>query len=413
MDSIQDSAVAIAWLRTPAAIRVRCGALFDYVGRGDSEHFILDPARMTDAAAFVAATIRDNYPDLAVPVHSRWRHFDVGGVDRWARIEAGHDFASHAERARTRIDLAVTSVLLDAGAGVGWRYREAETEAEFARSEGLAVASLNLFAGGGLSGDPENPLRADAVALKRLDGAALAAAFQVTDANPIVGLGGRAALLRRLGQALQSAPELFGSRPARIGNLYDFLAGRAAGGALEATEILDALLRGLAPIWPSRIEIDGVNLGDVWRHRAIRADDATDGLLPFHKLSQWLAYSLVEPLQESGLTVVGLEALTGLAEYRNGGLFVDLGVVVPRDEALLRAAHEVGAEAIVEWRALTVALLDRIAVPVSAALGVDEGAMPLASILEGGTWWAGRRIAAQRRADGGPPIHVISDGTVF
>jgi hypothetical protein len=34
-------------------------------------------------------------------------------------------------------------------------------------------------------------------------------------------------------------------------------------------------------------------------------------------------------------------------------------------------------------------------------------------MLEGGSWAAGRRIARSLRADGGSPITVISDGTVF
>ena len=39
--------------------------------------------------------------------------------------------------------------------------------------------------------------------------------------------------------------------------------------------------------------------------------------------------------------------------------------------------------------------------------------MPLACILEGGTWAAGRKIARERRVDGRPPLEVTSDGTVF
>ncbi len=72
-------------------------------------------------------------------------------------------------------------------------------------------------------------------------------------------------------------------------------------------------------------------LGDCWRHPAIRRDDATNGLVPLHKLSQWLAYSLIEPLQAAGIAVTDIDGLTGLAEYRNGGLFVDSGVLRLRD----------------------------------------------------------------------------------
>jgi hypothetical protein len=161
---------------------------------------------------------------------------------------------------------------------------------------------------------------------------------------------------------------------------------------------------------------DGVALGDCWRHPSARAadpGDPTDGYVPFHKLTQWLAYSLLEPLEEAGLAVTGLDELTGLPEYRNGGLMLDLGVLVPRDAEFLNRRHSVDEEAIVEWRALTVIALDRIADRVRVELGVTAEAFPLARVLEGGTWAAGRRIAAERREGGGPPVTIDSDGTVF
>ena len=66
-----------------------------------------------------------------------------------------------------------------------------------------------------------------------------------------------------------------------------------------------------------------------------------------------------------------------------------------------------------EWRALTVALLDEIAPLVRGKLGLTAAQLPLAAVLEGGTWSAGRRIAKEKRADGGPPVRIISDGSVF
>jgi len=135
--------------------------------------------------------------------------------------------------------------------------------------------------------------------------------------------------------------------------------------------------------------------------------------VPFHKLSQWLVYSLVEPLEAAGLQVTGLDDLTGLAEYRNGGLMIDCGVVVPKHPAVTAEGHGPGDSVIVEWRALTVALLDPLADLVRRRLDQEATAMPLAKILEGGTWAAGRRIAAERRPGGAPPITLESDGTVF
>ncbi len=246
-----------------------------------------------------------------------------------------------------------------------------------------------------------------------LDPERLKRAFQVRADNPLVGAAGRVALLQTLGKALGEQAELFGEKDPRVGNLYDFLAARAVENRLPVREIFAAVLRGLAPIWPGRVQLGGENLGDVWHHGAIRRDDPSNGLVPFHKLSQWLTYSLVEPLEEAGLRVTELDALTGLAEYRNGGLFVDLGVLAWKSPADAGRAHDVGSELVVEWRALTVALLDELAALVRARLDLDAESLPLMKILEGGTWTAGRRAARERRAGGGPPVAVVSDGTVF
>ena len=136
-------------------------------------------------------------------------------------------------------------------------------------------------------------------------------------------------------------------------------------------------------------------------------------MIPFHKLSQWLSYSLVEPLEEAGIRVTGIDDLTGLAEYRNGGLFLDSEVIALRDPSEMEKEFSPDDERIIEWRALTIALLDRIAGPVRERLGVKLKDFPLARILEGGTWWAGRELAAELRQDGGPPLKIKSDGTVF
>ena len=135
--------------------------------------------------------------------------------------------------------------------------------------------------------------------------------------------------------------------------------------------------------------------------------------MPFHKLSQWLTYSLLEPFEWAGIQVDGLDALTGLPEYRNGGLLLDAGVLQPKDPGQLLRQHQAGDEFIVEWRALTVCLLDELAVLVRQRLGRTADELPLACILEGGTWAAGREIARELRSDGAPPLKIDSDGTIF
>ena len=372
---------------------------------------------MDNAAALVAELTRARYPDLKIPYHSRWRHFEAGGIDRPGQLKRKLQQASREDLARARIDLALVAVLLDAGAGADWSYCEAAVgqrpAQRFSRSEGLGVASFHAFMDGLFSSDPAQPLQADAEGLQAVTTARLEKAFQVTPKNPLVGLEGRTALLRRLGEAMQAQPEVFG-QPARPGHLFDHLTrGKAS---IAAEDLLSVILTSLAPIWPTQNAIEKIALGDCWKHPAAgsecEAADPTKGWMPFHKLSQWLTYSLLEPFEWAGIRIEGMDALTGLPEYRNGGLFIDSGVLRLKNAKLIDRVFDVADEIIVEWRALTVALLDELAPMVRQQLGLTEIQMPLACVLEGGTWAAGRALAQQLR-HGQPPLNIQSDGTVF
>jgi hypothetical protein len=412
-DSMQDAQSPIGFLRSPQAIRARANEMLELGLAGKLDHF---EVRLESLGAVVDRTervTRQRYPSLEIPPHGRMGHFRVGGTDRTLDLDKRIASLDPAEQARVRFALVVTSVLLDAGAGDGWRYREPGSGAVFSRSEGLAVASYHQFISGLFSSDPKSPLRADADGLDRLDSTRLGAAFQAGSHNPLVGLEGRTELLATLGSAMRAAPHFFGDSPPRVGRLYDAIAQKAEGKVLPARRILHTVLEALSPIWPGRIVLLGVNLGDVWSHPKIGGSGPTAGLVPFHKLSQWLTYSLLEPLGAAGIEVVGVDELTGLAEYRNGGLFVDGDVLVPKHEAVTRVSHAPGSEIIVEWRALTIALLDRVAAELRTRFGMDAATLPVARVLEGGTWAAGREIALEKRAGGGPPISIASDGTVF
>jgi hypothetical protein len=370
--------------------------------------------RMDSAVELVLQTTRRAYPSLDVPFHSRWRHFVTDNDDRWADIADLTKWPDRGARARAEFDLAIVSVFLDAGAGPTWRYHDPKTGLAIGRSEGLGLASLAMFEGGAFSANSRQPLRVDADMLANLSLTDLKRGLQVSDGNPLVGLEGRVDLLRRLGALVASKPDVFGlfDTP-RPGGLFDRWAMLAESHELPAPVILSELLQQLGPIWPSRLSLGGIALGDCWNHPALTTNDATSGLMPLHKLSQWLAYSLIEPLQTAGIRVTDIDGLTGLAEYRNGGLFVDAGVLAFRHAEDASREHEVASPLVVEWRALTVALLDRIADGMRQRLGLDAASMPLAKILEGGTWAAGRRLARERRTDASPPVKVISDGTVF
>jgi Protein of unknown function (DUF1688) len=410
---ISDRDLALSLL-SPKAVRQRTGLLYEAGLEGRLEHFRVHPEKLPALADYVVETIRLNYPSLAIPFHARWRHFVAAGTDLWGQIDQKKTWPSLQARGRAAYDLAITSVLLDAGAGPDWRFSDPKTGLVSSRSEGLGIASLRMFESGAFSSRDNDPLRADGARLANLTAQDIARGFQVSAENPLVGLEGRAALLRRLGDAVRANHKIFGISDApRPGGLFDHLTAKAVDKKLPAAAILEALLLHLGSIWPGRISLGKISLGDCWAHPLIKTGDATNGLVPFHKLSQWMAYSLIEPLQGAGFAVTDIDGLTGLPEYRNGGLFLDGGVISLKDPAQAAIAHAPGSTLVVEWRALTVALLDAIAKPIRAKLDQNSETLPLAKILEGGTWSAGRRIAREKREGGGPPLSIQSDGTVF
>ncbi|MEM7556898.1 MAG: URC4/urg3 family protein [Cyanobacteria bacterium P01_A01_bin.84] len=399
----------ITYLRSPIAIRQRCMELFVRVRSGDSSLFSCDLDQLDNVANYVIEVIRTEYPDLKIPFHSRWRHFEAGGIPRLLHLNNLLSEMSPLQKAISKFDLAIISVLLDAGAGSRWKYYEEETELTFVRSEGLALASFRLFCQGGFSADSLQPFQADAKKLQGFAESYLATEFQVSADNYLVGLSGRCKLLQKLGKVLFDEPEIFGTDNPRPGNLLNYLLTQSCDNKISATKILKTVLKGFSEIWQGRVEIGGSNLGDVWYHPAV----SEDGFVPFHKLSQWLTYSLLEPLQELGYEITDLETLTGLTEYRNGGLCIDLGLINVKRPQILHSPHKVSSEVIVEWRALTLILLDKIADTIRNKLSMSAEELPLPKILQGGTWLAGRKIAYELRSGGVSPIQIESDGTVF
>lgn len=194
----------------------------------------------------------------------------------------------------------------------------------------------------------------------------------------------------------------------------------------------NVLMNGLDPVWPpSRTAINGVPLGDAWPCNSMpqpaqspssptfspfpNTTGQSNGvapwecILPFHKLTQWLTYSLMQPMQSiMKIQFAGQELLTGLPEYRNGGLFVDLGVLTLKSEDQERGLQhyadycqrtgtkevevapmfEPGDDVIVEWRGVTVGFLDMLTTEVNKALKNELAGneLTLAQVLEAGSW---------------------------
>ncbi|MFK7962373.1 MAG: URC4/urg3 family protein [Burkholderiaceae bacterium] len=402
-------------LREARTIRERCANITAAVSAGQSRYFVIESDALEETAELVVATTRKRYPAGIIPYHSRWRHFEAGSISRRTELDAKlqeiFGSPSPVETARAQIDLTVVSVLLDAGAGSQWAYHDSKSGQDYQRSEGLGVASFRAFLAGAFSSKPDEPCRVDGSALQSIDKNRLAHVFQAHEDNPLIGLEQRATLLNRLGEVLLRDPARFGP-DGRPGEIFFRMTDKGRRTEIPAAELLHSLLVGYSDIWMTGSQIDGQSLGDTWRHPHAGGEGQTAGWVPFHKLSQWLTYSLLEPFENGGVTVHSLDELTGLPEYRNGGLLMDTGVIKLKDPALANMPMTVADEAIIEWRALTVSLIDELATVVREQMNQSADQLPLACLLEGGTWAAGRALASDLRG-GNPPLTIVTDGTVF
>ena len=410
---------AVRVLRLPATIRERCALITAAASAGRSAHFDIARGCLPAVAERVARVIRERHPDLLVPVHSCWRRLEAGGVARELELDTRLAGRSASAAARARVDLAFVSVLLDADPGPAWSFLESLSGQRFTGAEGLAVAVWHGFMAGRFSSEPGDPFRVDAQGLLRIDSAALAAIFQSKDDNALAGLNERVALLRRFGEALRAQPQVFTSS-GQPGHLLDTLTyhahaprlrhHRPAPGAqrhrhVDAERILGALLGSFSEIWPGGQQLGDVPMGDAWRHPHAGGHGPDAGVVPLHGPSQWLAASLIEPFEKGGVQVQRLDELTALPDTGNGGLLIDAGVIVPRDTGAATQAHSLGDTWVVEWRALTVSLMDELAPLVRAELGLEAAQLPLVRLQQGSAA-AARQIAAELREDGSPPVCV-------
>lgn len=412
------------FLQSLDSIRARCQLVMDQAKQGKAECFDLDMSKLDAVSDFLVRLIERDYGPFAketlksIPPHGRWLHFGAGRVEKLIAMTNGS--------LPSVLDLFVVAVLLDAGAGEMWSYSDKATGEVLSRSEGLAVAAYHMFMGGIFSSDKQSPLQVDAAGLAALTIDDLARGLQVSESNPVVGLEGRFSLLKRLGQVLADQETAYFAGPVRRpSNLLQFITeGCAADKGIEIDRLWEVVTKGFGAIWPpAGAKLNGRALGDAWTLRI----DGRETIVPFHKLSQWLTYSLMRPIQElSPYTFRNTAKMTGLPEYRNGGLFVDLGVLTLKAEAMQEGMaraesakdaipmFHVHEQAIVEWRALTVCLLDAIAASLRLRLGATEDDFTLPMVLEAGTWKAGRETSAQLRpSTKNPPIGIVSDGTVF
>lgn len=156
------SAARISYLRSLPSIRTECAKVFALAEANQLEFWDVDLTKEDAVVDFVCALIARDYGTdySSIPPHGRWRHFVGGRVDpllaKWCA-----DGVGALEVARRMVDLMVASVLMDAGAGNTWKYSPKEGGEPIARSEGLAVGSLEMFENGLFSGVEGQPFRVD------------------------------------------------------------------------------------------------------------------------------------------------------------------------------------------------------------------------------------------------------------
>jgi len=394
-------------------IRDRSRRIYDYVACGSSVNFNLDCANLENCATYVVNTIKLNYPNLNVAHHSRWNHFNIRGTNHAQLLL--NKISSSEERLRVALELVIISVFLDAGAGADWSFKDPVTGTSLNRSEGLALASLRMYEDGVFSNDPKNPYRVDYGKLMNFKVDLLIKYFQVNNVNFLVGVSGRTDIINGVGETIDAFSMIFEKNgDKRLGHIADYFLSISSGDEISLHKVFKSILYIFSKIWRGKYFCGEINLGDTWEHPALQRYETFRGLIPFHKLSQWLTYSMIEPLEDFGLVLTETTKLTGLPEYRNGGLFMDLGVIAWKDRSFPAPAYPPSSPVIVEWRAMTVVLLDMLAVEVRRMLQKTATDFPLTKVLEGGSWAAGRKIANELRPDcGSPPISIVSDATVF
>lgn len=410
----------LLYLFSAEAVNQRSQLLLQNCLNGKTQ-FVIDWSKLEGVVDEVIAVAEEQHVTSELPLHSRWRHFVINQANRAAPLFQNQNFKTIKDQVKSQFDLAIVSVLLDAGAGDAWHYYDKITQQYFTRSEGLAVALLEMFLQGFFSSNPQQPLQVEAKRLAEMTLSEFIAALQVSQKNPLVGLEGRFLLLKNLAKVLLSNSQKFsGARP---GDLVDSIT-KQFEGVVSAVSLLQTVLLAFSEVWPSQliakiIDTDDqaeIHLGDMWQYPLTEKNKGAmpfADLIPFHKLSIWLTYSLIEPLQLANIKVTDIDQLPGLAEYRNGGLFIDSGFLVAKNPNDLLIKHCPSDPFIIEWRALTLALLSHLAIRIRYQLNLSERELPIAKVLQVGTWCAGRKLAFKKREDGGSPILIESDATIF
>ncbi|WP_269583872.1 DUF1688 family protein [Roseibium sp. Sym1] len=395
----------------PDEIRRKAHMMLGLAAEGRLDHAGVDLDRLDTAVATVLETTKENYPDFQIPPYGVWRGFEAGGIDRWQAMASARGFETAEEMLAAAADLAIVGIAMTTMHPVGWSYEDRMTETVVTGTQASALAAFHMFASGSFSSQMTDPYRVDAEALVRMDLVELAAGLQWDDVDDADYLKAMQRHLKRLGEALALRPDLFGEGETTRPGLLAVKLARQSDAAIDAGQLLDRILEALAPVWEGGATSGDIWLGDSFVHSALPGNDI-HAIIPFHLAAQQMVYSLVEPFAWAGFEVAGLDRLTAPADLAHAALFVHSGVLTIRENGDTLSPEAV-RDRMIEIRALTLALTDRLAERLASGLGMTLDQVPFTCILEGGTSRAGIRLLEQAPENIRNLGKILNPGAVF
>lgn len=406
-------------LYKPSEIRARCHEIGEIAINGNGHWFAINSARINSCVKLIEQNCRNRYPELKIPIYSLWREWSGDQGNNW-----DHRISNFAGDplfiAKSAIDLVFFTVLLGRNPGNKWYYSRSTSGQRLQHTQAIAAAGIDLFFDHFSSHSVEQGWVLGMPELQEISRGKLATALQSSTENPFGGLSRSAIQYQKLAAILKTWSDS-GIHYQRPGDLVDeCLALCSRSWSLQKQISMDSLFELLAQRFAGMIEggliVEGMNtssVGDCGWHSGLLREDHTSGVVPFHRALQWLCYSLIEPLALVGITVTDPDTLTGLADVDHAGLFIDTGVLSPHDIELMNSSLTVDSEAVVEWRALTIYLQDRVTEALRKSLKLSAKRLPLSAVMQGGMAHAGTELSMRIRGERGISLHVDTSRSHF
>lgn len=401
---------------SPIFTRVRSKELTQLVLKNQSKFFTLDSSKKEEALEFLEKVILSRFQKDKIAKHGRRQHLSSKNRNYFEKVENICQKAGCTFAVENKLELLLLSCFLDAGAGQNWKYNDSYFNCQLVGSEALAAASTDLYLkliSDNLISKKNISLTSDALKNMKFD--EFSKSFQHDESNnALLGAKGRYDSLTQLGSCLELHPSIFvTSHKPELKNIYHFFQSIVEHKSLNLEEVFKTIVFIFHDFFTSDTKINEINLCDSRIHSNLISLPLVGKKIPFFKLIQWMVYSIDDFFNSQGIPTINEEFLSGLAEYRNGGFFMDTNIINLKSKNLSHQSYSIDSELVTEWRALTITLLDEFLEELKIKRGYNH--LNMSKLLEGGTWIAGRKLARENRPDSpySPPIKIITDGKFF